>query len=268
MTYAAAIQMSSGSDKRANFERAERLVREAAERGADLVVLPEVFSWRGPRSAEADAGEDVPGEATARLGGLAAELGIHLQAGSIPEKVPGERRCYNTALLFAPDGSLVARYRKIHLFDVEMPDQVSARESATRMHGEEAIVATTAIGRIGLSICYDLRFPELYRRLAAAGAEVICVPSAFTFPTGAAHWETLVRARAIENQAYVIAPDQVGSSPNGWRDYGDSMIVDPWGTVLARAGEGEQVIVAPIRLDYLARVRAELPALRHIRLQG
>lgn len=267
MTYAAAIQMSSGPDKRVNFERAERLVREAAERGATLVVLPEVFSWRGPRSAEADAGEDVPGETTERLGRLAADLGIHLQAGSMPERIPGERRCYNTALLFAPDGSLVARYRKIHLFDVELPGQVSARESATRMHGDQTAVASTAIGRIGLSICYDLRFPELYRRLVAAGAEIICVPSAFTFPTGAAHWETLIRARAIENQVYVVAPDQVGSSPNGWRDYGNSMIVDPWGTVVARASDGEGVIVAPIRLDYLARVRAELPALRHVRLR-
>ena len=266
MFLAAAVQMSSGSDKGANLEKAERLVREAAGRGAQLVALPEVFLWRGPRRAEAEAGEDVPGPVTERLGALARELGIFFQAGSVPERIAGERRCYNTALLFDPTGTLVARYRKIHLFDVEIPGQVSARESEARMPGDETVVASTELGRIGLSVCYDLRFPELYRRLAGAGAEIICLPSAFTFPTGAAHWEPLVRARAIENQAYVIAPDQYGTSPNGYRDYGNSMIVDPWGAVLARAGDGEEVIVAPIRPEYLAKVRSELPALRHTRL--
>ena len=263
---AAAVQMASGADKAANLATAERLVREAARRGATLVVLPEVFLWRGPRSAESDAGETVPGPATERLGALAAELGIHLQAGSLAERIDGERRCFNTALFFGPDGRLLGRYRKIHLFDVELPGQVSARESETRMPGDEAVVVPTSLGVVGLSICYDLRFPELYRRLVRAGAEIVCVPSAFTFPTGAAHWETLVRARAIENQVYVVAPDQTGSSPNGWRDYGGSMIVDPWGTVIARAGEGEDVIVAPIRRSFLERVRLELPSLRHAKL--
>ncbi|MGH7899345.1 MAG: carbon-nitrogen hydrolase family protein [Candidatus Binatia bacterium] len=263
---AAAIQMSSGPDKRANLDKAEALVRRAARDGAGLAVLPEVFSWRGPRGAEADHGESIPGPTSERLAALACELRIHLQAGSIVERIEGERRCYNTALLFDPKGELRGRYRKIHLFDVEIPGQVSARESEARKPGTESVTVSTEIGMIGLSVCYDLRFPELYRRLVAAGAEILCIPSAFTFPTGAAHWETLVRARAIENQCYVIAPDQYGTSPNGYRDYGSSMIVDPWGIVIGRASEGEDVIFADVRPDVLERVRKELPCLGHRRL--
>jgi deaminated glutathione amidase len=258
--------MSSGSDKRANLERAEALIRLAAKQGARLIVLPEVFAWRGPRGAESDFAEPIPGATTERLAALARELAIHLQAGSVSEKIESERRCYNTALCFAPNGDLVGKYRKIHLFDVEIPGQVSARESEARKPGDDTVVVRTEIGAIGLSVCYDLRFPELYRRLVRAGAEILCIPSAFTFPTGAAHWEPLVRARAIENQCYVIAPDQYGTSPNGYRDYGSSMIVDPWGTVIARASDGEGVITAEIDLDYLKRVRAELPSLKHARL--
>jgi predicted amidohydrolase len=266
MLRAAAIQMSSGSDKGANVERAEALIRAAAKLGAELVVLPEVFNWRGPRGAEAEFCEPIPGPTSERLAALARELRIHLQGGSITERIEGDRRCYNTALLFAPSGERVGKYRKIHLFDVEIPGQVSAHESQVRKPGEQTVVVRTDIGAIGLSVCYDLRFPELYRRLVRAGAEILCVPSAFTFPTGAAHWEPLLRARAIENQCYVIAPDQYGTSPNGYRDYGGSMIVDPWGTVIARASEGESVLVAEIRLEYLRRVRAELPSLTHARL--
>jgi deaminated glutathione amidase len=264
--YAAAIQMSSGSDKRANLDRAEELIRTAVKQGARLVVLPEVFSWRGPRGTEAEFAESIPGPTSERLGAIARELDIHLQPGSIAEAVAGERRCYNTALLFTPSGEIAGLYRKIHLFDVEIPGQVTAKESEARKPGQETVVVPTAIGAIGLSVCYDLRFPELYRRLVRAGAEILCIPSAFTFPTGAAHWEPLVRARAIENQCYVIAPDQYGTSPNGHRDYGGSMIVDPWGAVVARASEGEAIILAEIRLDYLRKVRKELPCLTHVRL--
>ena len=267
MLLAAAIQMSSGPDKGANLSNAERLASEAAARGATLVVLPEVFSWRGQREKEVKSAETIPGPTSERLSRLARGLKIHLQAGSIIEQIDGDSRCYNTALLFSPDGEMIARYRKIHLFDVEIPGQVSASESEIRKPGEEVIVARTTLGTIGLSVCYDLRFPELYRRLAIAGAEIVLIPSAFTFPTGAAHWETLVRARAIENQVYVIAPDQYGVSPNGYRNYGGSMIVDPWGTVIARASEGESVIVGAIDLEYLAKVRKEIPCLRHRRLE-
>ncbi len=266
MFLAAAVQMSSGPDKAANLATAERLVREAAAAGAKLVVLPEVFYWRGPRGAEREHAEPIPGPTSERLSRLARELGIHLQAGSIGEAIEGDPRCYNTALLFSSGGELLARYRKIHLFDVEIPGQVSARESQARKAGEETVAVPTELGTVGLSVCYDLRFPELYRKLVRAGAKILCIPSAFTFPTGAAHWEPLVRARAIENQAYVIAPNQYGTSPNGYRDYGNSMIVDPWGTVVARASDGEGVLLAPIRLDLVDRVRRELPCLDHARL--
>jgi predicted amidohydrolase len=263
---AAAVQMSSGADKAANLARAAALMREAAARGARLVVLPEVFAWRGPRAEEAAAAEPVPGPTTAALGALAGELGIVLCAGSLLETVAGEPRPYNTSCVFDPRGALVARYRKLHLFDVELPGRVSVRESATRAPGTEIVTVPTALGTLGLSICYDLRFPELYRALVRAGAEILLVPSAFTFPTGAAHWEVLCRARAVENQCYVIAPDQTGTSPHGFADYGDSLIADPWGRVLARAGDGDGVVTAEIDRAFLARIRRELPCLTHARL--
>jgi predicted amidohydrolase len=263
---AAAIQMRTGSDRAANLARAEALVRDAAARGARLVVLPEVFAWRGPAVEEAAVAEPVPGPTTARLGGLARDLGLWLVAGSLHERAEGEARVFNTSCLFDPRGEIVARYRKIHLFDVDLPGRVAVQESATRAPGAAVVTAPTDAGTLGLSICYDLRFPELYRGLARAGAEVLLVPSAFTFPTGAAHWEVLVRARAVENQCYVVAADQAGTSPQGFADWGDSMIVDPWGRVLARAGDGEGVVTAEVDLDYLARVRRELPALAHARL--
>lgn len=263
---AAAVQMVSGADRAANLARASALVREAAARGARLIVLPEVFAWRGPRDQEGDAAEPVPGPTTEALAALARTLGVYLCAGSTLEAVPGEQRAYNTSCLFDPRGALVARYRKLHLFDVELPGGVSVCESASRMAGSEIVAAPTELGILGLSICYDLRFPELYRRLMRAGAEILLVPSAFTFPTGAAHWEVLCRARAVENQCYLIAADQTGLGPHGFADYGDSLIVDPWGRVLARAGDGEGVVTAEIDRSYLARLRREFPCLAHARL--
>jgi deaminated glutathione amidase len=263
---AAAVQMSSGTERAANLARGTALVRQAAERGARLVVLPEVFAWRGPRGDEAAVAEALPGPTSEALAALARELQIWLCAGSLLERVPDEPRAYNTSCLFDPRGTLVARYRKIHLFDVEIPGRVSVQESATRAAGTEVVAVPTELGTLGLSVCYDLRFPELYRRLVRAGAEILLVPSAFTFPTGAAHWEVLCRARAVENQCYLIAPDQTGTSPHGFADWGDSLIVDPWGRVVARAGDGEGVITAEIDRTYLARVRRELPCLPHARL--
>jgi predicted amidohydrolase len=263
---AAAVQMSSSADRADNVSRATALIRSAATRGARLIVLPEVFSWRGPRADEAGAFETIPGATTDALAALARECGIYLCIGSILEAAPGDDRAFNTSCLLDPGGNIVARYRKIHLFDVDLPGRVTVRESATRTPGEETVVVPTELGVLGLSICYDLRFPELYRRLVRAGAQVLLVPSAFTFPTGAAHWEVLCRARAIESQCYVIAPDQTGRSPHGFADFGESMIVDPWGRVLARAPDGEGVVTAEIDLDYLARVRSELPSLTHARL--
>jgi predicted amidohydrolase len=174
---------------------------------------------------------------------------------------------FNTSLLFDPRGDIIGRYRKTHLFDVDLPGRVTIRESDTRAAGDDAVTVSTELGVIGMTVCYDLRFPELYRRLTLAGAELITIPSAFTFPTGAAHWEILVRARAIENQVYVIAPDQVGPSPSGFIDFGNSMIVDPWGTPLARAADREMLVFAEIDRDYQQKVRRELPCLDHVKFR-
>lgn len=268
MTYlAAAIQMATVSDKAANLERAERLIRLAAARGANLVALPETFNWRGKRAEEPSAAEALEGPSLGMISRLARELGVHIVAGSITEHAPGQSKRYNTSALIGPDGARLAVYRKIHLFDVDLPGRVTVRESDAKLPGAEVVSARTALGAIGLTVCYDLRFPELYRRLTFAGAEIVTVPSAFTFPTGEAHWDVLLRARAIENQAYVIAPAQFGPNVHGFADYGNSAIVDPWGRVIARAADQEGVVVAPIDLDYLARVRRELPALSHARLR-
>ena len=269
MSYlAAAVQMNAGPDKAANLERAERLVRVGAARGANLVALPEVFNWRGKRNEQAAAAETLDGQSLTLMSRLARELQIHIVAGSVTEQIDGDSRCYNTSALLGPDGGRIAVYRKIHLFDVDLPGRVTVRESDAKLAGAEVVTGATPLGAIGLSICYDLRFPELYRRLTFAGAQIIAIPSAFTFPTGEAHWEPLLRARAIENQAYVIAPAQFGPNIYGYSDYGNSMIVDPWGRVIARAADQEGVVVAPIDLEYQERVRRELPALKHARLQG
>lgn len=262
----AVAQMSSGSDRDTNLRRAGELVRDAAARGARLVVLPEVFSWRGTRSGDAPVAESIPGPTTRTMAALARELGIFLCMGSILESATDDARPYNTSCLLDPAGEIIARYRKIHLFDVALPGRVAVEESATRSPGDATVVVPTPLATLGCSVCYDLRFPELYRALARDGAEVLLVPSAFTFPTGAAHWDVLCRARAVENQCFLLAANQVGPSPHGHRDYGNSLIVDPWGTVLARAGDDEGIAVAELDGAVLARVRRELPALAHRRL--
>jgi predicted amidohydrolase len=197
---------------------------------------------------------------------LARESGLYILAGSFLEEIPENAKVYNTSLLFNPDGTVGSCYRKIHLFDVDIEMGVSARESATRQAGDAPVVAETELCPIGLTVCYDVRFPELYRGLARRGAQVILVPSAFTALTGEAHWEVLLRARAIENQVYIIAPNQIGKNPKSFATYGNSMIVDPWGRVIARASDAAGIIYAEIDLDYLARVRKELPALTHCKL--
>lgn len=263
---AAVAQMSSGSDRAHNLARATELVRTAAARGAKLVVLPEVFPWRGPRDAEAGQAETIPGPTTNAMGAVARDAGVWLVMGSMLEQGPGDGRCWNTSVLVSPAGAIVARYRKIHLFDVELPGRVCVRESDARAPGSDVVTAATELGTIGMSICYDLRFPELYRRLVAGGAELLTLPSAFTFVTGAAHWTVLCRARAIESQCYLLAANQTGPSAHGHQDFGHSMIVDPWGTVLAEAPEGEGLAIAEIDRDYISRVRHEMPCLDHRRL--
>jgi predicted amidohydrolase len=263
---AAAVQMVASDDKAANLQEAERWVRAAAAEGARVVALPEVFIWRGNKQLEREFAEPIPGPTSASMAELARELEIYLLAGSILEAIPASAKVYNTSLLFDPSGKLLAQYRKIHLFDVDLANGTSLRESATREFGGEIAAADLGFCKAGLSVCYDLRFPELYRGLANAGVDLIFVPSAFTAYTGQAHWEALLRARAIENQVYLIAPDQFGKSAKSFETHGHSMIVDPWGKVLAERADGAGVISAEIDLDYLARIRAELPALKHRRL--
>ena len=265
---AAAAQIDASADKAANLATATRLARVAAERGARLVVLPELFFWRGRPADERTVAEPIPGPTTERLAALAAELHIYLVGGSLLEAVPDAAKAYNTCPVFDPRGTLLATYRKVHLFDVDIPGHVSIRESDARLHGTSPMTVQTELGTLGLSVCYDLRFPELYRALSAAGADIVCVPSAFTFPTGAHHWEILLRARAIENQVYVVAPNQIGRGASGVANFGHSLIVDPWGTPIARASNQETVVLGEIDLDYLARVRRELPCLEHRVLRG
>ena len=266
MWLAAAAQMTSGPDKAHNVETATGLVRRAAALGAKLVGLPENFAWMGPDKARADAAESLDGPTLARMATLARELKITLLAGSIPERGAPGGRFYNTSALFGPGGDRLAVYRKIHLFDVEVGDGARYCESESIAPGTEVTAAETELGRIGLSICYDLRFPELYRRLAADGAMLLTVPAAFTLTTGKDHWEVLLRARAIENQAYVLAPAQFGRHTESRSTYGHGMLVDPWGLVIARASDGEGLAVGPIDPSLQARIRKNLPALAHRRL--
>jgi predicted amidohydrolase len=263
MTRAAAIQLNSTDDAERNRAIAERLVREAAERGARLVVLPEKWNRLCQPERMAAAAEPLDGPSTRWACELAHELGIDLVAGSICEDAAGVT--HNTSVHAGPAGELRAAYRKLHLFDVEVAGDVY-RESEYESAGDEVVVSELADGaKLGMSICYDLRFPELYRVLSARGARVIVVPAAFTLTTTRDHWEVLLRARAVENQAFVIAANQVGEHPPGLRSGGRSMIVDPWGVVLAQAPDSEAVVVADLDYARQDEVRAKLPALEHRR---
>jgi predicted amidohydrolase len=263
---AAAVQVTSTLDIPANLARCETLIREAAARGAALVVLPENFGFIGEGDDKVRIAEPIDGPTLTRLAGLARELNIHLCAGGFPERAPVPTKTYNTAVLFGPAGERIAVYRKIHLFDVDLPGGQKFRESEWVEPGNEPVVAETALGRIGLSVCYDLRFPELYRALSARGAEILLVPSAFTLYTGKDHWHALLRARAIENQAYVLAPGQFGQHNAKRWSYGKSLLIDPWGIVVAQAPDREGLAVGEVDLDLLSKVRSELPALKHRRL--
>lgn len=264
--WAAAVQMTSREDKERNLETAERLVREAAERGARLVALPELFNCLGRKEQVIRAAERIPGHTSRRMSELARRLRITLLAGSLCERAEGRDRVFNTSLLFDDSGTLLARYRKIHLFDVDLPGRVSYRESSWMAPGRDVVSADTVHGRLGLSICYDLRFPELYRRLVRQGCRILLVPSAFSLPTGRDHWEVLLRSRAIENQAYVIAPNQCGRHTPGFATCGRSAIIDPWGVTLAVAPDGEGVTLGRLDARRQETIRRELPALSHRRL--
>jgi predicted amidohydrolase len=260
---AAAVQLNSNANRGRNLAAAEALVRAAADDGATLIALPERFDLRGTPE-DYERGADFDG-VTSWASELAAGLRIDLIAGSTSERREGHGKLSNTSLHFGPDGELKAVYRKVHLFDVTV-GETEYRESDSDEPGEELVTTDAGDGtKIGLSICYDVRFPELYRILALQGALVLSVPANFTRTTGeAGHWETLLRARAIENQAFVLAPAQTGEYPPGMPAYGHSMIVDPWGTVLARATDDEQgFVAADLDFERLAEVRQQLPSLQN-----
>ena len=260
----AVIQLNSTPDKDSNLERAARLVAQAARSGAELVALPEKWKLLGKPEDLLAGAEPLDGPTLQAVAGWARELGISVLAGSIAERVEGEDRLYNTSCLIDEDGALVARYRKIHLFDVDVGG-VSYRESAHEQPGEEIVLTPAAGVELGLTVCYDLRFPELYRILAVRGARAVTVPSAFTLATGRDHWDVLLRARAIENQVFVIAPNQVGSAAPNYSSYGRSAIVDPWGVVLAQAPDRECFVSAELDFERQEEIRRSLPSLANRR---
>jgi predicted amidohydrolase len=261
----AAVQLNSSADPAANLAVADRLTRAAAADGADLIVLPEKWTAMGSDEPLRAAAEPRDGPAVSWAREIARDLRVDLIAGSLVERVEGRDKLANTCVHVDPQGELAAVYRKLHMFDVEIGGR-SYRESDLEDPGEEIVLSQAADGlQLGLSICYDLRFPELYRILAVRGALAFPLPAAFTLATTRDHWETLIRARAIENQAFVIAANQIGEHPGGNRSGGRSMIVDPWGIVLAQAPDDECHVVAELDLERLAQIRAELPALANRR---
>jgi deaminated glutathione amidase len=260
---AAAVQLNSTADRARNLAAAERLVRAAAAAGAELVALPEKWNLLASGEEMAAGAEPLDGPSLGAARGWARELGVHLLAGSIAER--GEDgRPFNASVLIGPGGEVLAVYRKIHMFDVDAGG-VAYRESEHERAGDEIVDAEVGGIGVGLTVCYDLRFPELYRILALRGARLIAVPSAFTLATGRDHWETLLRARAIENQVFVLAPNQVGEAPPHYSSYGRSAIVDPWGVVLATAADGEGFVTADLDLAAQERIREALPALANRR---
>jgi predicted amidohydrolase len=264
---AACVQLRSSDDVAENIRETVKLVREAAARGAVFITTPENTTLMAPDGGAklAQSYDEAHDPALPVFSDLAKELKIWLLAGSLAIKV-SETKTANRSFLFAPDGRIGARYSKIHLFDVQLASGEVYRESHTVAGGEEAVVAETPWGGVGLSICYDVRFPQLYRKLAQKGAFLFTVPSAFTVPTGSAHWHVLLRARAIENGAFVVAPAQGGEHANGRKTYGHSLIVSPWGDVLAEAGTDPGVIVADIDPELSAEARAKVPNLQHDRV--
>jgi predicted amidohydrolase len=261
----AAVQMTSTADVKRNVSRSLRFVREAADGGADLVALPENFACLRKEGSRITFREGLDGELVDTFRREARELRIHLLLGSIPERIPRSPRIHNTSILIGPSGKVLAVYRKMHLFDINIRGGAVLRESRTVAPGDRPVIVSTPLGRLGLSVCYDLRFPELYRHLALDGAEVLLIPSAFTAYTGPHHWLPLLRARAIENQCWVVAPAQVGRHGAGRHSHGETAIIDPWGAVIERREDGEGIASAKIDLDALRRVRTGLPCLTHVK---
>ena len=260
----ALVQTDAGPDPVANVARAATLADAAAAAGARLVALPEYLQYRGSDEGFRASARPIPGPFTEPFAAIAKTRGCWILAGSLAETSADPERPHNTSILLGPDGSIRARYRKIHLFDVAVDDGPVDLESARVAGGDEAVTADVDGVRLGLTICYDLRFPELYRTLALAGAEVLAVPSNFTERTGRDHWEVLLRARAIENGAWVIAPSQIGGPPDQ-PAFGRSMVIDPWGIIVAQAPDRESIVHAVIDTDRVASVRRQIPALANRR---
>ena len=261
----AVLQMNSGADKEANIATALDLIDRAARRGARLVVLPEVWTYLGPDEGNRPNAEPVPGPVSDLLADRARRHGIYVHGGSFLESRQGEPGLLNTSLVFSPDGDIIARYSKIHMFDVVLDGDAKYMESATVTPGDEIVTLDIDGVPVGLAICYDLRFPELFRILALRGARLIVLPAAFTMTTGKDHWEVLIRARAIENETFFVACGQWGMHPPGNWCYGRSMIVDPWGTVLATAQDGVGIAQASLSDERVTAVRRQIPSLANRR---
>lgn len=261
----AACQMDSKDNKQANIETALDLLDNAAADGADIAALPEMFTFMGEKEEYRENAEEIPGPVTDKLAAKAEEHEMWVHGGSMHEVADEDGKVHNTTVVFNPDGDLVSSYRKIHMFDVEIGDEVVTQESARVKPGEEIVTFDTDFTTAGLAICYDLRFPDLFSQLAEQGADLMFLPAAFTKHTGKDHWEPLLRARAIETQSYVVAPGQIGDKPNGVPSYGRSLIIDPWGNVIARASDKEEVVTADFDSEYLDQIQTELPSLDHKR---
>jgi deaminated glutathione amidase len=264
---AAAVQMTSTADLESNLQQARELVGVAARRGAKLISLPENFAFLGPEAQKLKEAPRIAELSEKFLREAAREWKITLLGGGYPTPTGGTTKCYNTALLVGPNGEDLGRYQKLHLFDVNLPDGNTYRESDSVVPGQQLqVVHTEKLGALGLSVCYDLRFPELYRALSAQGADLLLVPSAFTAFTGKDHWRVLLRARAIENTCYILAAAQTGEHYARRQTYGHALIVDPWGNVLADAGDTPGIAIAEIDPKRLAQVRLQLPVLQHRKL--
>lgn len=268
ITPVAVVQMTSTPSVEHNLASAERLVRSAAEAGAKLAVLPECFAYLGPDGGQRDIAEALPGGGPilARCQGWAADLKLELVLGGFWEKAQDPQKVHNACVHLGSDGQVKEVYRKIHLFDVDLADGTALEESATVAAGDRTVVTDAPFGKLGLSICYDLRFPELYRKLVDQGAIALTVPAAFTLHTGKDHWHILLQARAIESQSYVLAAAQTGHHFGKRVSYGHALIADPWGCVIAQCGEGEGIALANLDTSVIERVRRQLPSLKHRRL--
>jgi len=262
----AAVQLTSGVDSVHNVEHAIALVNEAADRGASYIQVPEHFNYLGPSKGFSDVAEPIPGPTTERMADVASARRVTLHLGSLLETSPTEGKFYNTSVVINDTGHIVATYRKIHLFDVDVPGAIVQRESDVIAPGRELVMVNVADVRLGLSVCFDIRFPEMYRELARSGADVLAIPAAFNAVTGQAHWEILIRSRAIENHAFVVAAAQVGTTDQGIATFGHSLIVDPWGEILAEStSRGPDVITAVLDLHEVTKRRQQIAVMDYRR---